>query len=178
MWFMSLLYELSFSSNSLHSGLNFCSQVSHCLKYIHCDQTLGNQNKTAYNSYNTLENRHTHNIIIVDIHLHTFNPRTASAKYPIPNACLLAIVMALLPSLTMMQIMVLDHQLCIKHSHQPCQRVRRRSMETKTTMSSKFRKHNIELTNMPFVETHRHTYEFHSEISHQRDPRNIEEFLF
>src|SRR3954447_19010653 len=51
-------------------------------------------------------------------------------------------------------------------------------METKTTMSSKLRKHNIELTNMPFVETHRHTYEFHSEISHQRDPCNIEEFLF
>ena len=52
---------------------------------------------------------HSDTIIIINILFHAFDAMMAGAEHPIPEACLLAVVVALPPPIAVVEVMILNH---------------------------------------------------------------------
>ena len=55
-----------------------------------------------------------HRVLVVDVVLLAFDAIPAGAKNAVPKARLLAVVVALSPSVAVVQVMVFNNQLCVK----------------------------------------------------------------
>lgn len=116
-------------------------------------------------------------IDIIDIVLDRLDPVTASTEDAVPQTGLLAIVVALLPALAVVQVMVFNDELGIEVPEKPAQRGRRRSVSTEPAVAGQLGENNVLVADPPLVETHRHAHELHRDVGHQRDPGDVEELL-
>lgn len=120
---------------------------------------------------------HRDRIVVIDILLIALDALAASAKDPIPETRLLAVVAALLPALAVMKIVILDDEFRIEHSQEPAQCVGRRGEKAQSTVASQFGEDDVLVADPPLVESHRHTHQFHSKICHEGDARDVEKLL-
>lgn len=123
------------------------------------------------------EKRHARLVLIINIGRATLNPVLAGAKDAVPQTSLLAIVAARLPPLAVVQVMVLDNKLSVKHAQKDSQHIRRRGVKTQATVASQLRKHNVLVADPPLVKAHGHAHELHRKVRQQRDAGNVENLL-
>lgn len=108
------------SVSSIDSIVRACFRsFSHNCSTPQCDVRCARSiaQHQSINSIKTTKSKqgHSRRINIINILTCRLNPIRTSAKNTVPKPRLLPIVMALPPSLPMMQIMVLDHDIRIKH---------------------------------------------------------------
>lgn len=99
------------------------------------------------------------------------------AEDAVPEAGLLAVVVALLPALAVMEVVVLDDELGIKESQQPAHGRWRCCVHAEAAVPRKLGKHHELMTDPPLVEAHRETHQLEAEVGQERDSGNVENLL-
>lgn len=64
----------------------------------------------------------------------------------------------------MVQVVVLDDELRVKHTQKHSQHIRRRGVKTQATVASQLRKHHVLVADPPLVKAHRHAHELHGKV--------------
>lgn len=114
-------------------------------------------------------------LYILSLHL---NPLSRSPKHTIPKQRLLAIVLTLLPSLSMMQVMILSRQLRIKQPQKPVVCTRRNHENSQSRVTKQFREEEVVVTYPPIIESHRETKgKLHRGVGKKRNDGDIENLL-
>ena len=84
----------------------------------------------------------------------------------------------LAPALPMVQVVVLDDNLSIKHLQEPTKGIGRREMESNTRMSPELGKNNVLLADPELVEAEGETHGFQRSKGEEWNDDNIKELLF
>lgn len=121
--------------------------------------------------------RHPHRIHIVNVLVRRLNARMTSPKNPIPETTLLAVVVALPPALTVVQVMVLDDDLAVEELEEPVESRRRRQMDAKTTVAPDLRERNVLMAHPQLIKAHGQANAFQGKVGHHGDADHVEEFL-
>ena len=122
--------------------------------------------------------RHGRLVHVVDIIVDRLNTITAGAKDAVPEASLLAVVVALLPALAVVQVVVFDDQLSIEVAEGPAESRGWGRMDSEATVTSELGKDDVLMADPPLIKAHRHTHELHREVGHERDTSDVKELLF
>lgn len=101
----------------------------------------------------------------------------ASAEYAVPDTRLLPVVMALPPSLAMVEVVVFDNDLGIEVLQEPANGGRDGEVNAKTAMAEDLGESDILMADPPLVEAHREADKLERKESHDGDADHIEEFL-
>lgn len=102
----------------------------------------------------------------------------SGAKDRIPEQSLLAIVVALAVSDSVMEIVILRDQFAVEVMEEPCRRGRRRNVETHTAVSEELGEDDVLVANPPVEEAHGKSHQLQGEIGDERYDGNVEDFLF
>lgn len=125
-----------------------------------------------------LKDRHGGLVVIVDVGRDGLDTVDASAKDAIPDSSLFAIVVALPPSLAMVQVMVLNGKLRPERLKQPAHGCRRCHVYPDTAMAPDLCVGDVLVADPPFVESQRHPDGPEGEVRHEWYADHIEELLF
>lgn len=107
----------------------------------------------------------------------SLDPRNPGLEQLIPHPGLLAIVMAILPALAMVQIMVLDNKVHVTQPEQPRPGIDRRGNHPQAAVAQHLREDDVLLADPPLVEAHREPHQLHREVRDERRADDIDELL-
>nr|POE49587.1 hypothetical protein CFP56_50504 [Quercus suber]POF20065.1 hypothetical protein CFP56_52314 [Quercus suber] len=114
---------------------------------------------------------------VVEVGLGGLDALVARAEQPVPEAGLLAIVVALLPALAVMEIVILDDELAVDQLQQPRGRAGGDDVHANTAVAKRFGEQQELETHPAVVEAHREAHELEHAVGEKRDTDHLDEFL-